>query len=365
MNICVTGISGFRASVLWLLFVLLTGGCGSEGVTRPTGRGWVFEILDSGNLAGVHSSLTTSTDGTVHVVYYDGDSERLYYARRIGPDQWVRTRIDTVGRFGRFVTIETGPGDTLHLAYQDNYHADLRYAKFDGSEWNYERFVPSESFGGSPKLLIEPDNLHLLEINADTDRINYWIGSFQNWRLAGQIFVYRISINTYDFTVGPDGPVIVVFEERYSQGTTLVLKTAAAPESLWTSTEVATSIDPGSTPACEYDQDGDLHILYQKTDGRIYDTAAGMVDEGRDNGLIRLCRGPGPDGGLWALYPHEEGLGLARFTSGGSWQRQTIIDNLNPYGQYDLHVAKDGSISISVYSDTSRELYYGRWEGLP
>lgn len=361
----ISAISVYRRSILALLFVLLSGGCGSEGVTRPTEQGWVFEKLASGNLVGVHSSLTTSSDGTVHVIYHEGDYQRLYHARRVGPDQWITTRIDTVGRFGRYVTIETGPGDTLHLAYQDIYHADLRYAKFDGSVWNYERFETSTSFGRSPVLKVESDNLHLLEINTETDRINYWLGSFQNWRLAGQINSYRLSSNTFDFTLGPDGPVIVTFEERYSQGTTLTLKTAAAPESLWTSTVIATSIDPGSNPSCEYDENGVLHVLYQNSSGQIYDTAAGFVDGGTVDVLIRLRKGPPPYNRLWALYAGSGGLCLATISGSNTWERQTVISNLHPFGQYDLHVAQDGSIHISVYSETSKELYYGRWEGVP
>jgi hypothetical protein len=362
---CVSEKSGYHRSILALLFVLLSIGCGSEGVTRPTGQGWIIEKLASGNLVGIHSGLTTTSDGTVHVVYHEGDYERLYHARRTGPDQWVNTRIDSIGRSGRYVTIETGPDDTLHLAYQDNYHADLRYAKYDGSLWNYERFQPSESFGGSPELIIESDTVHLLEINIETDRINYWIGSFQNWRLAGQIFVYKIPVNAFDFTLGPDGPVIAVYEERYSQGATLAVKTAVAPESLWTSMTVATSIDPGSAPSCEYDNSGILHTLYQNANGRIYDTAAGMVDEGTDNAMILLRKGPPPNGRLWVLYAREEGLGLAALQSDNRWQRQTVISNLDPTGQYDLHVAQDGSIHICFYSNTLRELYYGRWEGMP
>ena len=361
----ISGISGYRRSILALLCVLLSGGCGSEEVTRPTEQGWVFEKLASGNLVGVHSSLTTSSDGTVHVIYHDGDYNRLYHARRVGPDQWVTTRIDTVGRFGRYVTVETGPGDTLHLAYKDIFHADLRYAMFDGSVWNYERFETSTSFGGSPVLKVEPDNLHLLEINTEKDRINYWLGSFQNWRLAGQINAYRLATNTFDFTLGPDGPVIVTFEEWYSQGTSLTLWTASAPESLWTSTVIATSIDPSSTPSCEYDENGLLHVLYKNSSGEIYDTASGMIDEGVDDGLIRLHRDSGPNGGLWALYNHDDGLGLAAFQFGNTWERQTLISNLHPFGLYDLHVAEDGSIHISVYSETLKELYYGRWEGVP
>ena len=361
----ISELSGYRWSIPALFFMLLSGGCGSEGVTRPTGNGWVFEKLASGNLVGVHSSLTTSSDGTVHVVYHERDYARLYHARRVGSDQWITSRIDTVGRFGRYVTIETGPGDTLHLAYQDIYHADLRYAKFDGGIWSYERFEPSTSFGVSPVLHVGSDNLHLLEINPETDKINYWFGSIQNWRLAGQISIYKISANSFDFTLGPEGPVIVTFEERYSLGTTLAVKTAAAPESLWNSTVVATSIDAGSNPSCEYDENGILHVLYQDADGRIVDTAAGIIDEGVDGGVIRLHRDSGPNGGLWALYTHEDGLGLAAFKNGNTWERQTLISNIHPYGQCDLHVARDGSIHISVYSETLKGLFYGRWEGAP
>jgi len=364
MMFAVRGIR-FPGAAFIALAATLVSGCESNGPTRPSGEGWVIEAVASGNQIGVYGSLTTTTDGTVHLAYHDAYRERLYHAHRIGPDQWIHTRLDTVGRFGRFVVIRSDPGDTLHIAYQDNYHLDLRYARYDGSSWEYERFQPSTSYGGTPRLLVRPESLHLLEMNNDSNRINYWQGSLSNWVWAGSIDVYRPTIRSFSFTLGPYGPAVATYEERYGRGTTLALKTATAPTETWSSTIVTIVDGPSSPPVLEYDGDGELHILYQDAGMVLHDTARGIVDVGLGIGLIRLHKGPGQYGGLWVLYPVEDGLALGYCPRNGDWSRVTGIIDLDPYGQYDLHVAQDGTVHICVYCEQAQQFYYGQWEGIP
>ena len=351
------------------LSLLIICGCSSKDVTGPTAEGWVLEKVASGTQNGLHSSLVTTADGTVHIAYHDADRERLYHARRIGPNSWIHTRLDSIGRFGRYVTMAVDSGDSLHLAYQDNYHADLRYALFDGSSWEYERLQLSSSYGGSPKLLVRPEGIHLLEYNNDSRKINYWQGSLADWRLSASITLYRPIFHSFHFVVGADGPVVAGFEERYVYGTTLTLWKAAAPESLWSVTILISNSDPITPPVLQYDRAGNLHILYQEADGDLIDRReegpGNIVDNVFGSGPLCLEQGVGSSDGLWLLYSFQNGIALGYLEYLYSWERIAFIPDIYPSGQYDLHVAQDGSIHISVYSETLKELYYGWWEGVP
>ncbi len=351
------------------LSAILLPGCGSDAPSRPGGEDWILKLVASGNRVGLHSSLTTTSDGTVRLVYHDARDKKLYYARRTTSGQWQHTWIDTTGWFGRSPVIRTATGDTLHLAYKDIYHDDLRYARYDGQSWVFERIDPTRSSGSSPTLLVRPDGLHLLDMNIDNSTINYWQGSLSNWIWNGRINLNR-PLSSFGFSIGPNGPALAVFIGSNSywgnlSGTSLlILRTAPGPDGPWNFMVIA-ELDglPPSSPTIEFDGDGLLHILFQDQNNVLHDIITGVIDQDADRGIIRLQKGLA--GGLWTLYTSDSSLVLQHYTPGGNWSSISRIDNVQPEGQYDLHIAQDGTVHISAYCGSTQELLYGRWEGIP
>jgi len=356
------------AIVLTLAPIALPG-CGKDVPTRPSAEGWSFELVASGERIGFHSSLTTTSDGTVHIAYYDDAGRKIFHARRLAAGNWEHTRLDSIGWYGRHPVIKSSPGDTLHLAYKDIYHNDLRYACFDGHVWTYERIDPYLSYGGSPVMLLRTDGIHLLDMNIERNVVGYWRGRPSNWTREGSIYVSR-PVSSFGFAIGPLGLTLAIFTESYnywgqsSVGSDLLLKTTPSPGQSWSQT-VLTVIEgrPPSSPVLEYDGDGILHILYQKNSNALHDIGTGFVDITSGQGMIRLQKGS--TGDLWLLYRKNDGLVLRHLVPGGFWSHITAIDDLDAEGQYDLHIAADGSIHICVYSRSLQELLYGRWEGVP
>ena len=365
---------------LVVCLLLIGAGCGSD-VTGPTGNGWTLEQIASGHLVGAYSSLTTAADGTVHVAYHDARRYRLFHARRMGPDQWEATRIDSAGWMGHDVVLRAGSaGDTLHLAYQDVWEKRLRYARYDGFSWNYEYVNLSTAYGERPALFLQPDGPHLVELNTDTDQVAYWTRTGSGWsRLSTQ----RVSNArpALAFTIGPFGPAFAIVTYKtlagsfsnFPIGYRILLYTAAGGDGPWTGVELdqreftpETGKARDATPrgiGIESDPDGVLHVLYRDVDGVLRDSAGDPVDTGVRNAFLQVRRDPVGD--LWVLYPRGSGLSLSRWTAGGGWNRVAAIGSLNPEGVWDLHIDDAGGVHVSVYSAATRSLWYGLWEERP
>ena len=292
-------------TVAYLFASLLLNGCGSDDPVRVNADDWTLETVASGNLVGSFSSLTTSADGVVHIAYHDVPGKRIIYTRRISPGQWRHTWIDTIGWFGRSPVIEAGVGDTLHLAYKDMYHDNLRYARYDGQSWSFERLDPGRSFGSSIVMLLRPDGIHLLDMNIQSNQVNYWQGSLSNWNWAGNIYLPRV-ISAFDLAIGSNGPALVTILEPsddYSfldnpQGSSvLILRTAPDSGGPWNQIVISyIEGQPPSSPVLEFDGEGLLHIMYQDQKKVLYDYISGVIDPEAGRGPGRRC----PNGRLLA-----------------------------------------------------------------
>ncbi len=358
-------------TVIIICAPLLLNGCGADDPVRINADDWTLETVASGSKVGFHSSLTTSADGTVHIAYHDSPEKRIIYARRTSPGQWHHTWIDTIGWFGRSPVIKAGIGDTLHLAYKDIYHDDLRYALYDGQSWSFERLDPARSFGSSIVMLVRSDGIHLLDMNLWSSQVNYWQGSISNWEWNGSIYLSR-AITFFDFSIGPNGPALVTILNPSTSGyldnplepSTLILRTAPDSDGPWSQTVIAyIEGRPSSSPVLEFDGEGLLHIIYQDQDRVLYDIITGVIDRKAGRGII--CLEKGLAGDLWLLYTSGSNLTLRHYTPGEGWKIETTIYGCRPEGQYDLHIDQNGLVHVSFYCSSSAELLYGRWDGSP
>ncbi len=356
-----------RTGIGMIITLIVLGGC-SRSPTGPGGGGWTFEPVANGDQVGLHSSLTTTSDGSVHILYHDAKDLTLHHARRVAPGKWERVQVDTIGWKGEDVVISRGAGDTLHVAYQDMFVDNLRYASFDGTSWAYERIDPFRSAGEEPIIDPRGDGIHLLELKSDRNNINYWHGGLGNWTLLSDIHV-NSPRSSLALAHGPTGHAVAVFATQttyYGRSIhkyDLLLFTAADPAGQWTKTVLVTDLLRSDysfqSLAMDYDQAGQRHILYRLGNGDLIDLAGGRIARGVVAGRIRIKRGPG--GELWVLYPFKEGLGISRLYTDG-WRRETSISDLNSFGKWSMHIDENGTIHVSIYSHAERRLWYGRWE---
>ncbi len=346
--------------------LLLVAGWGcSRTPTGPGGNGWTFEPVATGLQVGLHSSLTTTSDGTVHILHHDADELSLYHARRTAPRAWESVRIDTIGWKGRDVTLTCGPGDTLHAAWQDIFVKDLRYATFDGTLWRYDRLDPWKSSGEEAIVDARGDGVHLLELMAERSRVQYWIGGAGDWTLEGEITMSRPR-SVLALAWGPTGPAIAGFASSTSSRLTrfdLRLFTATDPRGTWTKSTLVQGLQRDEftyqSLAMDYDETGVRHILYRRGNGDLIDLAGGRVAREVEEGRVRIGRDPA--GILWVLYPLEDGFGISSLRSDG-WRRETTVRDIDHLGKWALHIDGAGTLHISFYDHSQHRLWYGRWE---
>jgi hypothetical protein len=88
-------------------------------------------------------SIAYGTDGKVHLVYErqtanaPNEKERIVYRSWDGSAWSGRTGLSSGTSYGRGAVIAAGPGNTLHVVWQDgdNIGGDIFYTRYDGSSW--------------------------------------------------------------------------------------------------------------------------------------------------------------------------------------------------------------------------------------
>ena len=147
---------------------------------RWTGSDWEIEILDSEGSAGMYTSIDLDSDDYPHISYAISTLPygiyNLRYARFDGSEWHIET-VDTAGDVGYYTSIALDSNDRPHISYCDesgalyseyntymhnyNYYMDrdLKYARFDGSEWHIEK-VDSEEYVGRYSSIAIDSNDH-------------------------------------------------------------------------------------------------------------------------------------------------------------------------------------------------------------
>jgi len=350
-----------------LIPVLLTGSACSNGPTGPGGTGWTLETIAVGPRLGYHSSVTVAEDGTVHAAYHDAHNLRLFHARRAVPGGWISTPIDTVGWMGEGVQIAAGAGDTLHLVYKDIFPDDLKYARFAGGEWQYERFDIYQSGGEDPHLFLAPDGIHVLELNEERSAVNYWRNTAGEWENLAYLS-FGTSRTSFAFCQGPAGPEVAIFAKRTSWRSSswqIEHRRAETPGGTWVRSTLLEGLKTEDfyhlSLAMGYDLSDHRHVLYRNGNGRLIDLALGRaIDSQVPKSRVAISHDDA--GTLWILYARESSLVLAAYSEPAArWERRAVLGNIAPAGRWGFAIDPGGAVHATVYSSSGR-LWYARWE---
>ncbi|MFC1540099.1 hypothetical protein ACFL41_01265 [Gemmatimonadota bacterium] len=169
-------------SVLTLVIIVcwpLLTSCSKNIIGSLKGDQWVLEKIASGNQIGLHSSITTTSDGAVIIGYHDALNNQLHIAERQGPENWTTTQIDSVGWHGENVYLYRSPSDSLFIFYRDSHLGRMRYAIQQYNLWESHYLSPVESLGDVVRIINRPDGLYLTELDRDRGKI---YGAFQDHR---------------------------------------------------------------------------------------------------------------------------------------------------------------------------------------
>jgi hypothetical protein len=138
------------AGVVHIAFATGSGICAIAYTNNAAGT-WPISYINDSAQCGV--SLALDSAGRPHVAYMDwGD---LMYATNVS-GAWVSSVIDHMDWVGGAdVSIAVGPGDKLHVSYEDQ-NADLKYATNVSGAWVAQFLDAGGEFGKDMSIKVDP-----------------------------------------------------------------------------------------------------------------------------------------------------------------------------------------------------------------
>ena len=110
--------------------------------TSWNGTEWTFEKLENSTLGGAQMSLDLDSDELPRISYVKrlsvNDDRQLWFAEMETDGTWNLTRLDSDGDF-RYTSLFIDWRDWYHISYEDLDKNDLRYARWNGSDWRIEK----------------------------------------------------------------------------------------------------------------------------------------------------------------------------------------------------------------------------------
>ncbi|MCK4444529.1 MAG: hypothetical protein KAW09_08295, partial [Thermoplasmata archaeon] len=148
---------------------------------RQTATGWQIETVD---LRGSYTSLGLDSNDWPNIAYYDSVNDDLKFAKWSGTS-WSIEAVDLEGDVGRYASMALDSFDRPHIGYHRDEDAvgnkvfDLKYAKWDGSQWTAEIVEAQGDVGFWTSLALDDlDRPHISYVQSQTWDVKYarWNG---------------------------------------------------------------------------------------------------------------------------------------------------------------------------------------------
>ena len=138
---------------------------------------WSLEVVDSAAGAGQFSSLGLDSNGYPHIAYYDPSSPSLKVAtasNTTAPFGFSTQTIDEGDDVGKYCSLAVDSENHIHVSYYNATKGDLKYAFFDGSNWNNQIVDQSGDVGLWSDVVVETD--------SNIPHILYYDNTQQEWK---------------------------------------------------------------------------------------------------------------------------------------------------------------------------------------
>lgn len=386
---------------------------------------WNVDVADSSNQVGEFTSIAIDSNDKPHISYYDSGQTRLKYAV-LEAAGWQASVLDDDGDVGKYSSLVLSPNDNLHISYYDETNHRLKYYS-TALSWLRQAVQQDEMISypfwgiaknkyqnaGHPKLVGENGNLSLIYVEMVTPRgdLKYakWNGT--NWRVErvdeeGIVGIYAShaldSNGNPHFSYYDEGEAqlkyakwngtdweseVVDNEGDVGLFTSIAIDSKDYPHIIYTDlwngpmkyarwdgeewhieivgTEMGAAagwyssiaIDKNDLPHISYYSWANTNIYYVYSDGSEWNFD--LVDSrGWQHNSIALDSNDRPHISYGEM--RELGLGYS-YWNGTNWVRE-VIDDSSPYLGTHSSIALDENDlpMISYYDETNRDLKFAR-----
>lgn len=145
-----------------------------------------FEMVDSTGKVGRYSCIALDNDGKPYVSYYDDTNGDLRFARWDG-SKWIIETVDSTGDVGKYTSLALDGNNNPYMSYYDNINGDLRFTRWDGFHWvkadgtaGFEVVDSTGDVGRYTSITLDNDNNPCISYYDDTNgnlKFARWDGS--------------------------------------------------------------------------------------------------------------------------------------------------------------------------------------------
>ena len=188
---------------------------------RYTGSSWEIAAVASDVEVSGRTALALDAFDKPYIVFQDNKENELTYAHLSGT-RWVTETIVAGTNYGNYVSITVWP-DNPRVTYTQpvGMPIGLRYAYWDGEEWQIESIVPSGGGNFNTLLADNAGNPNVVYVNDSSRSIRYAVRKGTEWTIDD------IAEGTdCDAYVGPDGKFHVSFAKINNDGLDYAISTA-------------------------------------------------------------------------------------------------------------------------------------------
>lgn len=310
----------------------------------PTQGIFDTQTVDSIGAVGEHVSLALDSRNYPypHISYYDVTYGDLKYARWDG-SEWVIETIDSNGNVGLYTSLALDSNDYAHIAYYDETLGDLKYARWNGTDWILKRVADLGDVGQYAALDLDP---------ADRPQISYYDDTRKELKFASWNGT-QWAILTVDDTadVGKYSSLAIDSEGSphisYYDETNQHLRYAHLEEDVWGITFADSSSRVGEFTSIVLDSNDRPHISYYDGNNTTLKYARLTTTEWQtyvldEDGNVGKSTSIGLDrsDGLHISYYDEGNRRLKYYTTTATWRR--------------LFVQQDEMISYPFWGEARR-----------